>query len=173
MKRLLVYLMVGVMMISAAGCGKKESAGNVAQGNEVQQEATTPATILLADFKEKVGKGDLKTTEELANALIENEIIPFAGATMPVEEGFLNGFSEEIKGFTEGTMFSPMIGSIPFVGYVFKVEKDVDAFVENLKKTADLRWNICTQADEMVCEKVGDFVYFVMAPASFDEEEEN
>lgn len=171
MKKMLVYLMLGAMICSFTGCGSKDG-GKEQQKEEAVQEATTPATILLADYKEKVKAGDLKTTEELANAVIANELIPFAGATMPVEEGFLNGFTEEIKGFEEGTMFGPMIGSIPFVGYVFKVEKDADAFVESLKKAADLRWNICTQADEMVCEAVDGTVFFVMAPASFEEEGE-
>lgn len=171
MKKWFVYLMLGVMMCSFAACGKSNGNGNNAQNQEVQQEPTTPATILLADFKEKVKSGEYKTTEELANALMENETIPFGPAVMPVEEGFLNGFTEEIKGFKEGTMFGPMIGAIPFVGYIFQVEKDADSFMENLKKAADLRWNVCTQADEMVCEKVDDLVYFVMSPASFEEEE--
>ena len=57
-----------------------------------------------------------------------------------------------------------MIGTIPFVGYVFTVSDggDVDAFVENLKNTADMRWNICTEADEMVVQAEGNRVFFVM-----------
>lgn len=147
-----------------------------------QQEDTTaavggetaegsPAAMVLADFKEKMASGESYTAEELANALVMNEQMPFAGAAMAVEPGFLNGFSAEINGFAEGAMFSPMIGSIPFVGYIFNLEEGADtaAFMETLKSNADLRWNICTQADEMVCEAEGQTVFFVMAPASFDE----
>ena len=93
-----------------------------------------------------------------------------AGA-MPVEEGFLNGFDEEVKGFSEGAMFGPMIGTIPFIGYVFKLPAgaDVNAFVNGLKSNGNLRWNICTAAEEMVTGNVGQTVFFVMCPAQFEE----
>lgn len=131
------------------------------------QEQQTPAKVLLDDFLKR--SEAVNSMEDLANELAANEIIPFAGAVMPVEPGFLNGFTDEIDGFAEGASFGPMIGSIPFVGYVFQVDQDVDAFVENLKKKSDLRWNVCTQADEMICEAKGNKVFFVMAPADFEE----
>ena len=52
---------------------------------------------------------------------------------------------------------------------VFEVEDDVDGFAEQLKSKANLSWNVCTQADEMVCETYKDRVFFVMAPLSFDD----
>ena len=68
-------------------------------------------------------------------------------------------------------MFSPMIGTIPFVGYVFVLEEgaDVDAFMTTLKDNGDLRWNICTEAEEMVVDHVENRVFFVMSPKSFEE----
>jgi hypothetical protein len=92
---------------------------------------------------------------------------------MEVEPGLLNGFDNaEITGFEEGVLFAPMIGSIPFVGYVFTLadDADVDAFETTLKDNANLAWNICTEADEMVVDHVGSEVFFVMCPASLDEE---
>ena len=86
-----------------------------------------------------------------------------------VEPGFLQGFSEEVDGFKSGAVFSPYIGTIPYIGYVFEVEDDVDGFAEQLKSKANLSWNVCTQADEMVCETYKDRVFFVMAPLSFDD----
>ena len=70
-------------------------------------------------------------------------------------------------------MFGPVIGTIPFIGYVFTVEDgtNVDDFVALLKDNADLRWNICTEAEEMTAEKSGSRVLFVMGPLSFDEGE--
>ncbi len=129
----------------------------------------SPAAMLFNDFKALIADGQLKTTDELANALISKEYIPFMGATMPVEEGYLNGFSTEISGFSSGTTFGPSIGSIPFVGYVFIVDDDVNTFMDTLKSAADLRWNICTQADEMLCDSVDNYVFFVMSPATFEE----
>ena len=59
---------------------------------------------------------------------MSNSIIQFMGGTMPVEPGLLTGFGNtEITGFKEGVMFAPMIGTIPFVGYVFVLEDGVAA----------------------------------------------
>ena len=92
---------------------------------------------------------------------------------MEVEPGLLQGFDNaEIKGFKEGAVFMPMIGTIPFIGYVFTLEDGTDAssFISKLKSNANLRWNICTTADEMVAGSVGNKVFFVMCPTEFAEE---
>lgn len=129
----------------------------------------TLGNTLLADFKKKAAS---MGTEELANALIENPAIQFMGGAMPVEEGLLSGFDNtEIKGFKSGAVFMPMIGSIPFIGYVFELENqaDVPAFISTLKESANLRWNICVTADEMVTGSVGNKVFFVMCPTTLEE----
>ena len=109
----------------------------------------------------------------MAETLVSNSVIAFSGGAVAVEPGYLTGFDDtEIKGFKEGAMFAPMIGTPPFVGYVFTLEDgaDVSAFISTLKSAANLRWNICTSADEMVTGSVGNKVFFVMSPISFDEE---
>lgn len=163
MKKVLSVVLVLMIVLGMTACGKKA---------EEEPEATTPATMCVAEFKKAVNANDKATLEEIANTVVTAEFIPFMGAVMPVEPGFLNGFTEEITGFKEGCFFGPMIGSIPFAGYVFELEDgaDVNAFMDLLKAKADLRWNICTSADEMACGNVGNKVCFVMAPASFDEE---
>ena len=40
----------------------------------------------------------------------------------------------------------------------------------NLKENADLRWNICTEADEMEAAVFDHYVFFVMSPKNFDQE---
>ncbi len=131
----------------------------------------TVGNILLNDFKSKAASASGALS--LAEALIKNEIIPFMGGAMEVEQGLLQGFDNaEIKGFKEGAVFMPMIGTIPFIGYVFTLEDGTDAasFIANLKANANLRWNICTTADEMVAGSVGNKVFFVMCPTEFTEE---
>lgn len=126
--------------------------------------------ILLSEFKSKAGSG--ASAEAIANALISNPIIPFMGAVSKVEPGCLAGFGNaEITGFSEGYTFGPSIGAIPFVGYVFTLEAGTDAgaFLSNLKSNADLRWNICSEADEAVSGQSGNKVFFVMAPKNFEE----
>ena len=127
--------------------------------------------ILLADFKTKANSSE--SALSIAESLLSNSVIKFSGGAMAVEPGYLTGFGNtEIKDFKEGAMFAPMIGTIPFVGYVFTLEDGVNAasFISTLKESADLRWNICTSADEIVTGSVGNKVFFVMSPISFDEE---
>lgn len=130
----------------------------------------TLGNTLRADFEAKAADGML-STQILADQLMKNPVIAFSPATMPVEAGMLMGFGEaEITGFKEGTMFSPMIGSIPFIGYIFELEEGTDgeAFMQTLKDNADPRWNICVEAEEMVVNQVGNKVFFVMCPTSME-----
>lgn len=134
------------------------------------EAAKTLGTTLLADFKEKAATG--MDAQSIADALLTNPAIKFGGGAMPVEEGYLSGFDNaEIKGFKSGVMFAPMIGSIPFVGYIFELSSanDVPAFIANLENNANKRWNICVEADEMVTGSSGNKVFFVMCPASLED----
>ena len=142
-----------------------------AQENKPQVEETnlTLGNTLLKDFKAKAASMDVLS---LAEALIQNPEIKFMGGAMAVEEGYLSGFDNvEITGFKEGATFMPMIGSIAFVGYVFELENasDVPAFIANLEKNANKRWNICVEADEMVTGSVNNKVFFVMCPTAIEE----
>ncbi|MBQ6824700.1 MAG: hypothetical protein IJP27_08605 [Clostridia bacterium] len=163
MKKIIALLLAVLMLLTLAACGEKTD------NNDAGNTETTVGSTLLADFNTKTG-----TAQEIADALLQNEIIQFMGATMPVEEGLLNGFGEtEIKGFKEGVMFAPMIGTIPFVGYIFTLEDgaDVNAFKTTLKDNANLRWNICTEAEELIVESKDNTVFFLMCPKSFEQPE--
>lgn len=131
----------------------------------------TLGNTLLADFKTKAKAG--KSAEAIANELLSNPAILFGGATNPVAPGdYLPGFDEgEIKGFKSGYAFMPMIGSIPFVGYVFELDGTVGAsdFISTLKKNANLRWLVCAEAEEMVAGSEGNKVFFVMCPKSLED----
>lgn len=162
MKKTLAFILALTLMLTLASCDK---------GNSPDTQALTPAASLLKEFKEKAGSADLSTAEKMAESMASSEILPFSAVSAPVTEGYLSGFKGEITGFSQGASFAPLIGSIPFVGYIFTLESKADAadFVKTLKKNADLRWNVCTQADELVCEAVGKTVFFVMSPAEFEE----
>lgn len=190
MKRFMAIIMSALIMVSMAGCGGSQnttgdtnatestsstSATENASSNSesADSDVSADATVgekLLADFKADT----TGTAEEIANRLITNEIIEFAGMATPVEEGLLSGFDNaEIKGFKEGVMFGPMMGSIAFVGYIFELpeDADVEAFKTTLKDSANLRWNICVEAEELVVENEGNKVFFLMCPKSFEQPE--
>lgn len=140
-----------------------------ADGGEVS-DGMSAAQTLLNVFYDELAANPSATAEELANKVIAHESIQFMPMVMPVEEGYLTGFNNEIKGFKEAYTFAPGIGTIPFVGYIFTLEEgaDVDAFKSTLTTEANLRWNICTAAEEMVCENVGNTVFFLMCPVSLE-----
>lgn len=191
-KRLMSMAAVLMCSIALLACGKKEAPapdsmeqienveGSEEGGTLVERvdengnvvESAAPSDESLGENLRKVflGMDSSQSAMEIAEAILADPVIDFAGATVEVQEGLLTGFDNaEIKGFSEGAMFAPMIGSMPFVAYVFEVPEDVSAFMSLLGENANPRWNVCTQADETIIETSGDKVFFVMCPASFDE----
>ncbi len=152
-----------------------EQSDEVVEGETTEGEVSgeTLGNMLLADFNAALTEDASLDATALAEKLCANEMASLIGpVTMPVEPGFLMGFNNyEVTGFEEGVMFAPMIGSVPFVGYVFTLpaDADADAFVTGLKDNADLRWNICVEADELVAEANGNKVFFVMCPTKIEQ----
>lgn len=190
MKKIIALLACLALLMSMAACGAKtpETTEPTTEATDPTTEPTTeptdsvetpdePATTegtvgetLLATFK----ANSTGTAQEIADLVISNPIIQFMPATMPMEPGFLSGFGEvEITGFEECVMFGPMIGTIPFIGYIFTLAEgaDVEAFKTTLKDNANLRWNICTAAEELVVESEGNTVFFLMCPTTFEQPE--
>ena len=159
MKKIIALLLAMVMVLGTVACGNTED----------EKKPETVGEILYADFK----KDSEGSALEVAQRIIENEIIPFMGGTMPIEPGLLSGFDNaEITGFKEGASFGPMMGTIPFIGYIFVLEDgaDVESFKTTLKDNANLRWNICTEAEELTVENEGNTVFFLMSPEKFEEQ---
>lgn len=162
MKKFSLLLIILLSAIALTGCGKKEE-----ETKKEEPKPTTPATILAEEFESTIK--DNKSVVEVAEKLSENKVL---GTSMVVEEktpkDFLNGFDEKIENFKEAAVIQPMIGSIPFVAYVFETD-DTEKLESELKEKANPRWNICTEADETVVKVVDNYVFFVMSPNSFEE----
>lgn len=193
MKRNIALILAAVLAVSMISCGGGNNTADTsadttaavtdtaaitdtaAAETEAVIEANTVATKLQVAFRDYVTANPDASAEEIAGALASNEAVaPIGPASMPIAEGWLSGFSaESITGFSEGAVFAPMIGTIAFMGYVFTLaeDADVEAFKTMLTSSADLRWNVCTEADEMICDNVGNKVVFVMAPLSFEDAE--
>lgn len=157
MKKLIVTLFACIMALSLCACGGGSS-------------SDTPGDALGVEFANIAEAGELTSAQEIAQALADSDIIPddLEMIVSPVEEGFLQGFTEDVTGFSEGAVFAPAISSIPFIGYVF-VTDEPEKLRNQLLDTADTRWNICTEADKIVNTITDDKVMFVMSPKSFDE----
>lgn len=177
MKKTISILTAALLLLSLCACGNSAPAATQPPVPETPVPSEDPAESpaaesmgqsLLKDFTDRVNADPEIGAEALAKALMENPVIQFSGDALPVEPGLLTGFGNtEITGFAQGAMFAPMIGTIPFVGYIFVLDADADAeaFVQTLMDNADPRWNICTEADETIAEHVGNTVFFVMCPA--------
>lgn len=147
---------------------------SLTEQNTPEQEEK-PSSTIVEEFTEAFKKEAKKygaTTNKIATALSKNELVQFAPFVQDMPAGYLPGFDKDIAGFKACTSFSPMIGTIPFVSYVFELEAytDPDSFIDYLKGNANLRWNICTAADEMMVTKEGRFIFFIMSPLSFPQE---
>ena len=197
-KRLVSLLLIGIMALSMVACGKTqtgvqkdentdvvveenvEGEENVAVEDTVDTEITEDYATVNPEFRDIIYEyfDTAFLNQELTNEKLEEFASGFASATnipldlvaVPVEEGVLTGFTSDITGFDNAYMFSPMIGSIPFVGYVFDLADGVDAeaFSEELRQSHDLRWNICTSADTYSLTYTEDVLLFVMHPNSFE-----
>ena len=192
MKKIIALLACLALLLSMAACGTKTpevtnpTTEPTTEGTQPTTEPTdeivetpdepaaegTVGETLLATFKANC----TGTPEEIANAVISDPIIQFMGMAMainPTDFEYLSGLGEAKVEYEEAAMFGPMIGTIPFIGYIFNVAEgtDVEAFKTMLNDNADLRWNICTAAEELVIENQGNTVFFLMCPASFEQSE--
>lgn len=158
MKKLIKLMLCALLMVTFMGACAKGG------------DDATVGTMLAEEFKDCY---EGKTILEVAETLSTSENLPFSGIAMEVHPGLLTGFDNyEVTGFKKGAMFAPMMGTIPFVGYVFELDEttDVETFKTNLEDNANLRWNICTEAEEITVTNEGKIVFFLMAPKAFEEE---
>ena len=150
--KLLIVALIGILLIT--GCKNKEVKNN------------TVATKLVAAFEEQIKTE--KDIEKIANNISTNENIKIAVGVMDVEKGLLDGFDGEITEFLRAYAIKPMIGSQPFVAYIFETN-NTTKLKELLEEKANKRWNICTEADDLEISVVDNYVFLVMSPTNFDE----
>lgn len=178
MKKFLAVLLILGLLFSAVGCENAQNPtderpvnGNPAVIEPDVADDTMGANLWEA-FQEALVSNANETPGVIARTIIEDEsIFPYSGDVMAVEPGLLNGFDNaEITGFEEGVVFMPIISVIPFIGYIFRlpVDADAEAFLATLENNCNTRWNISTQAEQIVAGAYGNTVLFVMCPESPD-----
>lgn len=194
MKKIFALVIAGLMVLSFAACGDKEEETTTAAADETTTAASEETTIAdettegtdasageasVADtfaeaFKTVAAKGG--SAYDIASELGTTVTVPVMLMPMDMTEAEgLQGFNEGFKfeGYEEVAQLSPMIGTIPFMSFVFKLsaDADVEAFADSVEEYANPAWNVCTSADDVVVVAEGSYVYLVMAPASFETEE--
>ena len=158
MKKILTLL---VLLLILVGCQKTENNISVSDNNQkIEQNNQSEFTkMYLESFENSIENAN--KIEEIADNLINLKLTNFDLVPMSVEPGYLNGFTKDITSFDHGVMMSPLIGTIPFVSYVF-VTSDAESLVKELSENYDLRWNICTEAENFGIASYQDYVFVIM-----------
>ena len=169
MKKFKLFMANAVVFTATFMTGCKKPKDDLKENTEQKQEENTVAQTLGRQFESEIENE--RDIEKVTKKIAENEILEISVDASQVKSGdYLSGFQKEIKDFKNAYVIRPMIGTIPFIAYIFEVENSSE-FAEELKSSADLRWNICTEADEMHVVVRGDYVFFVMSPKNFEQEE--
>ena len=167
MKKFKLFMAIAVVFTATFMTGCEKPKDDVKENTEQKQEENTVAQTLGRQFESEIENE--RDIEKVTKKIAENEILEISVDASQVKSGdYLSGFQKEIKDFKNAYVIRPMIGTIPFIAYIFEVENSSE-FAEELKSSADLRWNICTEADEMHVVVRGDYVFFVMSPKNFEE----
>ena len=169
MKKFKLFMAIAVVFTATFMTGCEKPKDDVKENTEQKQEENTVAQTLGRQFESEIENE--RDIEKVTKKIAENEILEISVDASQVKSGdYLSGFQKEIKEYKNAYVIRPMIGTIPFIAYIFEVENSSE-FAEELKSSADLRWNICTEADEMHVVVRGDYVFFVMSPKNFEQEE--
>lgn len=157
-KALNLILIIFSITIIITGCGKKEGPKN---------NDNTLAVNLVQEFKKEIT--ETKDIKKVAKKLAKSDFdMPDLEVSNVSNADYLTGFNEKIQGYKKAYVIAPTISTIPFIAYIFESDKP-NELVNTLKEQANLRWNICTEADEMQVAVVDNYVFFVMSPTNFDD----
>lgn len=166
MKKALLFLTCVAMLCSLAACGTSQSASApeepAAIDTIIPEGERTMGTNLTICFNGVAPK--CADTAAIITALNESGITGIDCMEETFEPGaYLPGFSEDITGYSAVSAMMPAIGSIPFICYVFKTD-DPDALLSQVMEKADPRWNVCTEAEDVVGGSWNNYVMFAMCP---------
>jgi hypothetical protein len=173
MKKIAALILALTMLISIVACGgNNETTGTtattegttVATDNTTTDVATTTEATTAATTTAPVTS--TVTLDVISNAisakvaeLTDNELSVMGS---PMEAGYLPWFNNEVTGFSECYVTMPMIGTIPFISYVFRVSSasEAEAFLAKINAEFNLRYVLCNPADTLVTAIYGDLVFF-------------
>lgn len=167
MKKLKLILVATTLIFGLCfmtGCETEKKKEN--DENQTIEEKSVAKSLAQQFQDEMKGEADIK---KVADKISKNESLQIQiDVSIVGEEDYISGFQTEIKDFNKAVVMRPMIGTIPFIAYIFETENPKE-LAETLKSNADLRWNICTEADDMEVSIVDNYVFFIMSPENFEE----
>ena len=196
MKKILALILASLMLLTLVACGNnnEENTTDVNGNEETTIDNGNNEETTTNNGNEEVKEGviapsvaddtwgyafwtvfadSVKNNPEIATGeIVYNILMSEAGSVLgfcenaDMPEGFLPGFSADITGFKNATVFTPMAAGFAFMGYVFELEEnaDVNAFMQTLEANHDTRWMICMTAEMVTMGSYDNYVLFVMSP---------
>ena len=165
MKKMTAMLLALVLVLALAACG---GSGDGSGAPSVEKDSLGAA--LWNEFEAYVTAHPEATVQEISDILAHSSALPYPMSSSAVDPSYLPGFAGEYQpaGYREAYAFGPDTTAVAFQGYIFQVEEgaDAQALADALEENADLAWNICMAADQVVVGTVGDLVFFLMCPMS-------
>ena len=195
MKKILALILSALMLLTVVACGSAEDTTADTQTDASSDKATdteapvvdetpksdvaleTIAKALADKYAEYTGVRDsyndyIASVESEEDKMSYEDFVSFQIVTMAVEDfEYLMGLTEVPAGIGEAYLYQPGMMGQAYIGYIFRLADgtDIEAFKTALKEKADLRWNICTAANTIICENYGDTVFFSMMVVADEE----
>ena len=174
MKKILVFLLTGIMVVGMTACGGNNNSGNAEVNTEANTEIATEAVV---DTEAIVGD-DVVATSELegvVNAIYENHApIELMLGTIPVDITNVDDLTYN-TGLTSGDKLveavrsETMMGSQAYSLVVVKVKDAADAqtVADEMYDNIDQRKWICVEAGDKMVATAGDIVVLMMVDVEY------
>lgn len=174
MKKILVVLLTGIMVVGMTACGGSNNSGNTEVGTEVDTEIATEAVVdteVIVD-DEVVEVSEL---EGIVNSIYENHApLELSLGTIPVtvedadDLKYNTGLSSADK-ITEAVRSESMFGSQAYSLVVVKVKDaaDAQAVADEMYDNIDQRKWICVEAGDKMVATYGDIVMLMMVDVEY------
>ena len=119
MKKFKLFMAIAVVFTATFMTGCEKPKDDVKENTEQKQEENTVAQTLGRQFESEIENE--RDIEKVTKKIAENEILEISVDASQVKSGdYLSGFQKEIKDFKNAYVIRPMIGTIPFIAYIFE-----------------------------------------------------
>lgn len=159
MKKSLIFICTIMVCFLLVGCGSKDT-----KKEDNKKENTANVSGNLSDIVKKLYEG-----------IPEDQMPSLADPVVLDKDTFVNfAFVDNVK-YKEAVVSEPVIGSIPHSVVLIRLEnaKDASKVVEDIKKNANPRKWVCTEAEHTYVLSKGDLVVLIMSNEHADKIKEN
>ena len=173
MKKILVFLLTGVMVVGMTACGGKDNANNTEVNTEIATEAVVDTEAVVEDdFVVEVSE-----LEGVVNSIYENHAaIELMLGTIPVDVANMDDLTyntglQSADHLVEAVRSETMMGSQAYSLVLVKVDDaaNAQAIADEMYDNIDQRKWICVEAGDKMVATCGDLVMLMMVDVEYAE----